>query len=735
MRRAGRVAGLVLALAAAATAAPVDLYVTAGQSNMVGQGAHAEPRHLESHPRIRFRSFTPWSPDTGWQEAFGKLPDDLGRSGVGPWWAFAHAMAAARPGHEVRILRLAVSGSPLKEWIRGGKHFEAGLPLIRDSLGPGVELRGVIWHQGEAGTGLPAGEGPDYAAMFTQMVGDFREVLQKPDLPLVAGSLGESGRGGQVNEALDRLAGTLPRFAVAVTTNRTLSDNVHYDAPSCEALGLEMARQMAALDQLPAPGPGWPFCPPPALPEWAAPAGSRVVPAAADTMLNPRLKGVDLAGAPLLYVQAGPNGRSAFLHFNGLAGPFRRATLVLHARAVPGGRAPQPVPRGGRPRCGTDADRHPGPTRSGCRFRGSHRSVRTAPGGRHAAAARRRLLRPAAAWRRRGESARRHRQPGGPVGAPAGAGVIPMNPSPIHLGVKTDTIHTRYSYDWLFDLMAREGVRFVQLGAFLEIMNIDEAYFPELREKAEARGLRIKSVFTSYRELGGYFYNHPLMEKVARRNHEQLIRAAAAVGADYCGTNPGAVYRDRPQDKDRGIATYLKHMKELQGFARELGLKALTIEPMSCLAEPPSTPEEIRHMMEELNGHHARHPGTTVPVWLCGDISHGVADASKRVIHSNIDLFKFEMPWMAEFHFKNTDAIYNSTFGFSEAERARGIVDLEEIRAICEAQAGVWPVEEMVGYLEIGGPKIGRDYTDIHVGTELEQSLRAIRQVFGAVAV
>jgi ribulose-phosphate 3-epimerase len=308
-----------------------------------------------------------------------------------------------------------------------------------------------------------------------------------------------------------------------------------------------------------------------------------------------------------------------------------------------------------------------------------------------------------------------------------------MNPpksSPVQLGVKTDTIHTRYSYDWLFDLMEREDIRYVQLGAFLEIMNIDEAYFPELREKAEKRGLKIKSVFTSYRELGGYFYNHPLMEKVARRNHEQLIRAAAAVGADYCGTNPGAVYRDRPQDKDRGIATYLRHMKELMELARSLGLKALTIEPMSCLAEPPSTPEEIRHMMEELNGHHARRADSTVPVWLCGDISHGVADAEKRVVHGHLDLFRFEMPWMAEFHFKNTDAIYNSTFGFSEAERARGIIDLAEIRGICETHAGVWPVPEMVGYLEISGPKIGRDYTDPLVGGELEVSLRALKSAF-----
>lgn len=302
--------------------------------------------------------------------------------------------------------------------------------------------------------------------------------------------------------------------------------------------------------------------------------------------------------------------------------------------------------------------------------------------------------------------------------------------SPIALGVKTDAIHTRYSYDWLFDLMVRLEIPYVQLGAFLEIYTIDEAFFPELRDKAESRGLRIKSVFTSYRELGGYFYGNPHMEKAARRNHEKLIRAAALVGADYCGTNPGAVYRDQADHKQAGIECYLKHMRELMGFAKEQGLKGLTIEPMSCLAEPPSTPDEIESMMTALGDHHARHPDGTVPVYLCGDISHGVADADGRVVHDNVELFEYEIPWMAEFHFKNTDAMFNSTFGFSPEEQQRGIVDLDRIRRICADHTGRWPVEEVIGYLEIMGPKVGRDYTDPHLGEALETSLRAVKNAF-----
>jgi ribulose-phosphate 3-epimerase len=305
----------------------------------------------------------------------------------------------------------------------------------------------------------------------------------------------------------------------------------------------------------------------------------------------------------------------------------------------------------------------------------------------------------------------------------------------IELGLKTDPIDHRYSFEWLFDLLRSAGVRYVQVGSFFELYSLDESWFVDLRRAAEKRGLQIKSVFTAHRELGGFFTGDVRLERVARTNYERLIRAAAAIGADFVGSNPGAIYRDRPETKAAGIACYLRHMRDLQTLARGLGLKALTVEPMSCLGEPPSTPDEITHMMTTLNEHHAAHRDTTVPVWLCGDISHGVCDAEKRVVHSNVDLFVHEAPWLAEFHFKNTDAIYHSTFGFSAEERKRGCVDLVAWRDLIARVAPRFPVQPVVGYLEIGGPKVGRDYTDGALGKALEESLAAIQSVFGRAAV
>lgn len=300
----------------------------------------------------------------------------------------------------------------------------------------------------------------------------------------------------------------------------------------------------------------------------------------------------------------------------------------------------------------------------------------------------------------------------------------------VTLGVKTDPIEYRYSFDWLFDLLCECGIQFVQLGSFFELYLADDPFFEDLRVKAETRGLRIKSCFTSHRELGGFFTGNTHLVKVARRAYERYIDVASLVGADFVGSNPGAVYRDRPFEKESGIACYLLHMWELMHYAFGKGLRGLTIEPMSCEFEPPSLPREITSMLGELDQYHTQHPESTVPVYLCGDISHGVVNANRQVVHDNYDLFELEIPFMAEFHIKNTDPVFDSTFGFSPDERRRGIVDLQRLRSMVYANEPRWPIQDITGYLEIGGPKTGRDYSDQKLGAALRDSLLAVKDAF-----
>jgi sugar phosphate isomerase/epimerase len=301
----------------------------------------------------------------------------------------------------------------------------------------------------------------------------------------------------------------------------------------------------------------------------------------------------------------------------------------------------------------------------------------------------------------------------------------------IRIGIKSDPIESRYSFDWLFELLQERGVRFLQLGTFPELFSLEDGWFLELRAKAERRDVAIASCFTTHRDLGGFFLEDPYRERVTRRMYERFIRVAALLGAESVGGNPGWVPRDRPELKERGIERYLAHMRELMGVAREAGLKWLSMEPMSCLAEPPTLPEELERMLGALDEHHRRNPGSTVPVYLCSDIGHGYADREGRVVHDNWSLFEAQIPHMASFHFKNTDWRFHDTFGFSDEERRRGIVDLARLKALIDRNAARFPVQPVIGYFETGGPKLGRDYTDPLLRGQIVESITALQDVFG----
>jgi len=305
-------------------------------------------------------------------------------------------------------------------------------------------------------------------------------------------------------------------------------------------------------------------------------------------------------------------------------------------------------------------------------------------------------------------------------------------PLQLLLGIKTDPIEYRYSYPWLFRLAAEEGVEYIQLGSTFEFYLLPDDFFHWMREQAERAGVRLYSLFTAHRELGGFFRNEPGWEEVARRLFERYIQIGGILGAQSVGHNPGAVLRDEMHTKPQGIARYLKHFRELMHFAHEQGVPWLTIEPMSCLAEPPTLPEEIRQMGQELAAYHNQHPHTTARMGFCADVSHGYADEQGSVVWDNLQTFEATLPYLYEVHLKNTDALFHTTFGFSQEERARGVVQVERFRDLLHASAHLLPVDRVVGYLEISGPKLGRDYSDIHLEKALRESLRYLRATWCA---
>ncbi|MBC7217713.1 MAG: hypothetical protein H5U36_06115 [Candidatus Caldatribacterium sp.] len=299
----------------------------------------------------------------------------------------------------------------------------------------------------------------------------------------------------------------------------------------------------------------------------------------------------------------------------------------------------------------------------------------------------------------------------------------------LFLGVKSDPITYRYSFEWLFDLMAEEGVTYLQLGTFFELYFLPDSYFLRLREEAQKRGIVISSVFSAYRELGGFLSEDPELVRVTERNYRRLIEVAAILGASSCGASMGAFPRDRLFLRTQGIAQYLERMKELLHYAKSCGLAWLTAEPMSCFAEPPCSAEEVRQIGEELTLYWQRHKDSAARFGFCADVSHGWVDETGNLREHHLSLFVATFPYLHEFHWKNTDAMYHETFGFERENRNRGIIDAREILSLLGKYSYLLPEERLVGYLELPGPKLGRDYSDRLLGPMLRESLRYLKQV------
>ena len=171
-------------------------------------------------------------------------------------------------------------------------------------------------------------------------------------------------------------------------------------------------------------------------------------------------------------------------------------------------------------------------------------------------------------------------------------------------------------------------------------------------------------------------------------------------------------------------------MKKLMHHAASCGVKTLAIEPMSCLAEPPTLPGEITDMAEELMAYHGEHAEDTARIGYCFDISHGYVDDTRRVRHTSVELLDTALPYITEIHLKNTDALHESTFGFTPTDLKKGIIDVESFRDRLLANSAQLPVRDLVGYFEVGGPKLGRDYSDRDLEESLRISIRYLREAF-----
>ncbi|SHF70045.1 protein of unknown function [Fodinibius roseus] len=224
----------------------LHLFILAGQSNMAGRG---EVRSRDRKPPERVFKL---SREGKWVPAVEPVHYDKPRAGVGPGRSFGMALAEEDTTIKIGLIPCAVGGSSVTTWKPGGFHeqtqsypYDDCMKRSRKAMEDGV-LKGILWHQGASDSN--ARLAPPYKDRLYNLVSRFRNDLNVPELPFIAGQLAHFEKKPwdkwrtMVNQANASLADSLSN--TAFVSSRGLTDKgdlAHFDTRSSRELGKRYA--------------------------------------------------------------------------------------------------------------------------------------------------------------------------------------------------------------------------------------------------------------------------------------------------------------------------------------------------------------------------------------------------------------------------------------------------------------------------------------------------------------
>ena len=241
-----------------------DLWVTAGQSNMIGRGSLGPDRE-KGIPQVHV-----FNCDYRWYQAeepmTGKVTDRLILGGNWERDSGSHSLCLrfakdlyAATGVPIGIVPTAIGGTALSHWAKpAGPHPSGAISLYERTLkmvqGAGGRVTGMIWWQGEGEAGTDTQE---YLVPFKRLIADFRSDLGDSQLPFLFVQLQSTDaepedptRDQRWTNKLEsqRLAEQqIPHTAMVVTIDQPRIDVHHLDTPGLKIVGSRFALAARAL--------------------------------------------------------------------------------------------------------------------------------------------------------------------------------------------------------------------------------------------------------------------------------------------------------------------------------------------------------------------------------------------------------------------------------------------------------------------------------------------------------
>lgn len=237
---------LLLVNLAGAEDKPSAIYLLIGQSNMAGRAELKEWDTKRIEGVLLFNDKGEWGPASNPLNRYSTVRKDIKMQRMGPGYGFSLAMRILKPDETIGLVVNAKGGSSVMEWQPDQLFFKEAVKRTRMALeSSGAELKGIVWHQGEADAGME-----DYLDKLKVVVDTLRKELDAADVPFVAGQICETAERPTYkgfNERLTGISKAIPNSDYVVAGDLTVFDGVHFDPESQRLLGLRYAERMAAM--------------------------------------------------------------------------------------------------------------------------------------------------------------------------------------------------------------------------------------------------------------------------------------------------------------------------------------------------------------------------------------------------------------------------------------------------------------------------------------------------------
>lgn len=229
------------------------LFLLAGQSNMAGRGAVTPADKTPVARVLMLNQAGEWVPAVDPMHF-----DKPSIVGVGLGRTFGSLMAKANPSLTIGLIPCAVGGSPIEVWKPGAFYeptkshpWDDAIRRAKIALRAGT-LKGILWHQGESDSN--AANSPMYEAKLHDLIARLRAELSAPDVPFVAGQLGNfpDNPWNEFKTRVDRVHRGLPEKVsraayVSAEGLKHNGDKVHFDADSLREFGRRYAEAYLKL--------------------------------------------------------------------------------------------------------------------------------------------------------------------------------------------------------------------------------------------------------------------------------------------------------------------------------------------------------------------------------------------------------------------------------------------------------------------------------------------------------